>query len=159
MPRTTTGKTLRSHHLSSMCGRAGRSQEPFPVGRGQRSTPATPTHRAIRPSMLYRPGPEKISQTRIITYRTSGRYRKSSSQASTPLAWMLWIRLVATATIITTTSTSAHRGVNRPTTRPFSRQSSPSLHSTSDTRLRIWWTAPCSLSWHGEFAKCPDGGP
>ena len=32
-------------------------------------------------------------------YSTSGRYRKLSSQARTPLAWMLWIRLVAIATI------------------------------------------------------------
>ena len=54
-----------------------------------RLTPKRPAFDAMRPSTLYLSGPEKISQTRIKMYSTSGSYRKSSSQARTPLAWMV----------------------------------------------------------------------
>ena len=60
-----------------------------------------------RPSMLYRPGPEKISQTRINTYTTSGRYGKSSSHGRTRVAWIVWIEVVA-ATIMSPVSIAAH---------------------------------------------------
>src|ERR1700722_462559 len=72
----------------------------------------------MRPSTLYRPGPEKISQTRINTYSTSGRYRKSSTQARKPLAWIVWIEVVAIATIMSPMSIAAHSGVSSPSARP-----------------------------------------
>src|SRR5580658_9836796 len=86
----------------------------------------------MRPSTLYRPDPEKISQTRINVYSTSGRYRKSSSQARTPLAWMLWIRLVAIATIMSPMSIAAHSGVRSPSARP-----APHANSTMETKSAL----------------------
>ena len=71
-----------------------------------------------RPSMQYRLGPEKISQTRINTYSTSGRYGKSSSHARTRVAWMVWIEVVATATVMSPVSIAAHIGVRSPSVRP-----------------------------------------
>ncbi len=41
-------------------------------------------------------------------YNTSGRYKKSSSQARKPLAWIVWIEVVAIATIMSPVSIAAH---------------------------------------------------
>jgi len=89
--------------------------------------------------MLYGPGPEKISQTRINTYSTSGRYGKSSSHARTRVAWIVWIEVVATATIMSPVSIAAHNGVRIPSVRPAPQVSfRPANRCCNDETGRSW---------------------
>ena len=89
--------------------------------------------------------------------RTSGRYRKSSSHARYPLAWMLPIRFVKIARIMSPMSATAQRGVSSPSATATAgefdqRDEQCAAVRKRDMRLNHGLLHLAELGWYKQFS-------
>ena len=76
--------------------------------------------------------PRRVARRELARTGTSGRYRKSSRNARNPLEWMLPIRFVRIATIMSPISIRAQSGVSSPSMSP-----APQANSTRETKSAL----------------------